>query len=176
MFPYQEHVWFIGYVFYTPCPTCTFLMPWSCFALRHHVYTPLLPLPCLSLYLISSSLACYVYFMLCSIFLRCFVFCLSFIFSFILYPSCIIILVHIFFSFPHFSWPICLFLTKRGRVFQKVYQKVLSFLYDSCAHSQWEKFHFLCTFLMGEIPFLMHIRRGRKSQTRCIYQGRRHFL
>ena len=37
-----------------------------------------------------SSLACHVYFMLCSIFLDVFVFHLSFIFSFILHPSCII--------------------------------------------------------------------------------------
>ena len=44
----------------------------------------------------------HVMFTLCFVpfFLRCFVFCLSFIFSFILHPSCIITLVHIFFSFP----------------------------------------------------------------------------
>ena len=46
----------------------------SCIALRHHMYAPLLPLPCLGLYLVSSSLACHIYLMLYSIvFLRCFV-------------------------------------------------------------------------------------------------------
>ena len=73
------------------------------------------------------------YFMLCCIvFLRCFVFCLSFIFSFILYPSCIFILVHIIFSFPRSFWPFCPFVSKRGRVLQRVYQRLLSFLYDLC--------------------------------------------
>ena len=49
---------------------------------------------CLGLYFIPSSLACHVYFMLYSIVsLRCFIFCLSFIFSFILHPSCIILLL-----------------------------------------------------------------------------------
>ena len=43
----------------------------------------------LGLYFVSSSLACYIYFILCSIF-DVFVFRLSFIFSFILHPSCII--------------------------------------------------------------------------------------
>ena len=101
----------------------------------------------LGLYFISSSLTCHVYFMLYSIVsLKCFIFCLSFIFSFILYPSCIFILVHIFFSFPRSFWPLCLFVSKRERV----HQRVLSFLYDSCAHSKGEKFYFLCTFLGGE--------------------------
>ena len=102
------------------------------------------------------------YFMLCSIvFLTCFVFCLSFIFSFILYPSCIITLVHIFFSFPPSSLSICVFVTKRGRV----YRRVLSFLYDSCAYSKGEKFYFLCTILGGESL------RGD-----AYTKGRRHFL
>ena len=48
-------------------------------------------LSCLGIYHVSSSLTCYVYFMLCSIFFKdVFVFHLSFIFSFILHPSCII--------------------------------------------------------------------------------------
>ena len=84
-------------------------------------------------------------------------FCLLFelYFSFILHPSCIITLVHIFFSFPPSFLSICLFVTKRGRV--------LSFLYDSCAHSQEEKF------------YLMHIRRGRNSiREMHILRERRH--
>ena len=105
------------FVFYTLLPTCAFLKLCSCIAHNHLLHTPLLPLPCLGLYLVSSSLACHVYFILCNIvFLRCFVFCLSFIFSFILYPSCIFILVHIFFSFPRSFWSLCLFVSKRERV------------------------------------------------------------
>ena len=99
------------------------------------MYTPLLPLPCLAQY--------HVYFILCSIlFLRCFVFCLS---SFLIHvvPYMHPILVHIFISFLYSSWIICVFVTKRERV--------LSFLYDSCPHSQGEKFYFLCTFVGGEI-------------------------
>ena len=46
----------------------------------------------------------------------CFVLALSFIFLFILLPSCIIIIVRSFISCPHFSLALCLFLTKRGRV------------------------------------------------------------
>ena len=133
----------------------TKLWGFSCFLTRNTFgllvvyFTSLAPhvhFSCLGLYFVSSSLACHVYFMLCSIFFRCFVFWLSFIFSFILYPSCIIILVHIFFSFPHFSWSLCLFVSKRGRV----YWKVLSFLYDSWSHSQGEKLYFLCTFVGRE--------------------------
>ena len=91
MFPHQKHVWFISCVFYKPCPICAFLMYCSCIAHSHLMHTPLLPLPCLGLYIVSSSLACHVYFMLCSIdFLSCFVFCLSFIFSFILYPHALL--------------------------------------------------------------------------------------
>ena len=45
---------------------------------------------CLGLHLVPSSLACYVYFMFCSIFLNVFVFRLNFIFSFILHLLCII--------------------------------------------------------------------------------------
>ena len=105
------------FVFYTLFPTCAFLKLCSCIAHNHLLHTPLLPLPCLGLYLVSSSLACHVYFILCNIvFLRCSVFCLSFIFSFILYPSCIFILVPIFFSFPRSFWPLCLFVSKRERV------------------------------------------------------------
>ena len=51
----------------------------------------LCPCHAIGLHLVASSLAFHVYFMLCSIVsLRCFIFCLNFIFSFILHPSCII--------------------------------------------------------------------------------------
>ena len=77
-------------------------------------------------------LACHVYLILSST-----IFCLLFKlhFSFISHPSCIIIIVHTFISCPHFSLTLCLFMTKRGRVYYRVvYWSVLSFLYDSCAH------------------------------------------
>ena len=76
MFPHYEHVRFIGCVFNTPCPTCAFSLLWSCIAYNYLLHTPLLPLSCISLYLVSSSL--YVMFTLCFVAL-CFVFYLSFI-------------------------------------------------------------------------------------------------
>ena len=124
-----EHVWFIGCVFNTPYPTCAFFMHWSCIAhSRHLLHTPLLPLSCIGLYLVSSSW--HVMFTLCFVAFY-FVLGLSLIFSFISYPSCIIIFVHTFISYPRFSLTLCLFLTKRGRIYSREYNKVfLSFLYD----------------------------------------------
>ena len=68
-----------------------------------------------------------------------FVFDLSFIFSFILYPSCIIIIVCSFITCLGFSLTLCLFLTKRGRVYSRKYTS--------------EHCHFYIT--------LVHIRKGR---------------
>ena len=109
MFPHQEHGWFIGCVFNTPCLTCAFSMHWSCIAHSHLLHTPLLPLSCIGLYLTSSSQ--YVMFTYCFVAFY-FVLVLSFIFSFISHPSCIIIIVHTFISCPLFSLTLCLFLTK----------------------------------------------------------------
>lgn len=75
-------------------------MPCSCITYNHLLYTTLPPLPCLAQYLISKSLTCHFYFMICSI-LFCLLF--EFHFSFILYPICILILVPIFLFFPHSS-------------------------------------------------------------------------
>ena len=149
IFPHQEHVWFIGCVFNTPYPTCAFFMHWSCIALSHLLHTPLLPLSCIGLNLAVSSQL--VMSTLC--FVACyFVLGLSFIFSFVLHPSCIISIVHTFISCPRFFLTLCLFLTKRGRVYSREYTRVfLSSLYDSCAHSQGEKFYFSYTFVRGEI-------------------------
>ena len=72
-------------------------------------------------------------------------------FLFILHPSCIIFLVHIFTSCLLFSLTFCLFVSKKGRVY-------------------------FCYFYMT----LVHILRGRNSiscahlygeRYRCIYQG-----
>ena len=84
MFPHQEHVWFIGYVLYTPCPTCAFLMLCSCSAHSHLLHTPLLPLSCLGLYLISSSLACHILLYTLQFFVFK-VFCLLFEFHFLIH-------------------------------------------------------------------------------------------
>ena len=102
----------------------------------------------LGLYLVPSSLACHVYFILCSI--LCF--CHSFEFHFLIRfePLMHHTLAHIFFSFLPSSWLICLFVTKRGRLYKRVYRCVSSCFYDSCAHSLGEKF------------YLVHIRKGRK--------------
>ena len=102
MFPHQKHVWFIGCVFYTPCHTCVFLMLCSRIEHSNLLHTPLLAMSCLGLYLVFSSSTCHVYFILSSIF-KVFFFFFELYFSFILYPSCIFILVHIFISFPHSS-------------------------------------------------------------------------
>ena len=88
-------------------------------------------------------------------FTLCFVACyfvlgLSFIFSFILHPSCIIIIVRSFISYPHFFLTLCLFLKKRGRVYSREY------ISECFVISIW----LLCTSLGGEILFLMHICRG----------------
>ena len=55
IFPHQEHVWIIGCVFNTPCHTYAFSMHWSYIAYCHLLHTPLLPLSCTGLYLVSSS-------------------------------------------------------------------------------------------------------------------------
>ena len=151
MLPHQKHVWFIGCVFNTPCPTCAFSMHWSCIAHSHLLHTPLLPLSCIGLYLTSSSQ--HVMFTFCFVAFY-FVLGLSFIFSFILHPSCIIIIVHTFISFLHFSLTLCLFLTKRGRVYSREYTKVF------------------CHFYMT----LVHILRGRNSISHAHLQGQRYSI
>ena len=59
-------------------------------------------------------------------------------------------LVHIFFSFPPSSWFICLFVTKRGRV----YRCVSSFIYDSCTFVG-EENHRGDVYTKGEKTFLL---------------------
>ena len=150
MFPHLEHVWIIGCVFNTPCPTCAFSMLWSCIAYSHPLHTPLLTLSYIGLYLISSSQ--HVMFTLCIV--ACyFVLCLSFIFSFILHPLCIIFIVRSFISCPLFSLTFCLFLTKRGRVYSREYTGVFC--------------HFYITLVMT----LVHSLRGRNSISRAHLQG-----
>ena len=158
MFPHQEHVWFVGCIFCTLYPTCAFFMNWSCIALSHLLHTHLLPLSCIGLYLISSSQ--HVIFTLC--FVACyFVLGLSFIFSFILHPSCIIIIVCSFISCPLFSLTLYLFLTKRGRVYSREYTGVFCHFYMTLVH-----------ILRGRNSISRaHLQGGDFPQWRCIYQG-----
>ena len=159
MFPHQEHVWFISCVFCTICPTCAFFMHWSCIALSHLLHTPLLPLSCIGLDLTVSS----QHVMLTLYFVACyFVLGLNFIFSFILHPSCIISIVHTFISCPRFFLTLCLFLTKRGRVYYRECFGVFCHFYMTLVH-----------ILRGRNSIShMHICRGRDiPQGRCIYQG-----
>ena len=106
------------------------------------------------------------FFMLCSIlFLRYFVFCLSFIFSFILHPLMHLDPCSYLLFFPLSSCFIFLFMTKREKAYKRVYQSVSSFQYDSCAYSQGKKF------------YLVYIHRGRNSiREMHILRGRRHLL
>ena len=161
MFPHYEHVWFIDCIFYTPYPICAFFMHWSCIAHSHLLHTPLLLLSCISLYLVSSSQ--HIMFTLCFVAL-CFVLGLSFIFSFISHPSCIISIIRSFISCLCFSLTLCLFLTKRGRVYFREYtEEFLSFLYDSYIHP-WGRNSISRAYLQGESYSIreMHIPRRRK--------------
>ena len=90
-------------------------------------------------------------------FLRCFFFCLIFIFSFILYPSCIFTLVHFSLFLPSFLLIHLSICDKKWESILK-YTWVYHHFYMTCAHSQREKF------------YLLHIRKGRKLSRRCIYQ------
>ena len=93
----------------------------------------------------------------------CFVFCLNFIFSFILHPSCIFILVHFFISCPHFSLTLCLFVTKRERVYSREYTGELCHFYMILMHILKGRNSISCTFVEGEITIgEMHIPRGRR--------------
>ena len=166
MLPHQEHVWFIGCVFNTPCPICAFFMHWSCIAHSHFLHTPLLPLSCIRLYLIFSSQN--VMFTLCFVAL-CFVIGLSFIFSFISHFLCIIIIVRSFISCPRFSLTLCLFLTKRGRVYSREYTRVFCHFFMTLVHIFKGRNSISHAHLQGERYSIgeMHIPRGRRH---CVNQ------
>ena len=152
IFPRQEHVWLIGCVFNTPYPTCAFFMHWSCIALSHLLQTPLLPLSCIGLYLASSFQ--HVMSTLCSVAFYI-VLGLCFIFSFISHPSCIISIVRTFISCLRFFLTLCLFLTKRGRVYSREYTGVFCHIYTT------------------PVLTLVHILKGRNSISHAHLQGER---
>ena len=126
MFPHQEHVWFIGCVFNTPCPTCVFSIHWSCIAYSHLLHTHLLPLSCIGLYLVHPSMSCLPYTLY--------------------HLVCLRIEIYLTPLMHHYHWSYLLLLPsflldplsipdKKGEsILQRVHQNVLSFLYDSCAH------------------------------------------
>ena len=147
MFPHQKHVWFIGCVFNTPCPTCAFFMHWSCIALNHFLHTLLLPLSCIGLDLAFSSQ--HVMTTLCSIAFYI-VLGLSFIFSFTSQPSYIISIVRTFISCSHFFLTLCLFLTKRGRVYSREYIEVFCHFYITLVHILRERNFISHAHLQGE--------------------------
>ena len=93
-------------------------------------------------------LACHVYLILCSI-----LFCLRFELHFLIHLAPLIYHYHCSYLHLLLSFlldPFVYSCKKGGRVYSKVvYQRVLSFLYDSCARSQGEKFYFSCTFVGG---------------------------
>ena len=161
MFPHQEHVWFIGCVFNTPCPTCAFFMHWSCIAHSHILHTPLLPLSCIGLDLASSSQ--HVMSTLCSVPVYI-VLGLSFIFSFISHLSCIISIVRTSLSCPRFFLTLCLFLTKRGRVYSREYTRVFCHFYMTLVHILRGRNSISHAHLQEESYSIgeMHILRGRR--------------
>ena len=87
--------------------------------------------PCHALVYTLFMLACHVYLMLCS---TLFVLGLSFIFSFILHPSCIIIIVCTFISCPRFSLTLCLFVTKRREYTLESIPKSFCHFYMALVH------------------------------------------
>ena len=141
-------------------------MHWSCIAHSHLLHTPLLPLSCLGLYLVSSSLACHVllYALLLCVFK---VFCLLFELLFLInlaplmhhYPY------SYFLFFPSFLLIHLSIRDKKGESILESVMECIVISYDSCAHSQEEKF------------YLVHIYRGRNFIGEMhIPRGRRHLL
>ena len=159
MFSHQEHVWFIGCVFNTTCPTCAFSMHWSYIAYCHLIHTPLLPLSCIGLYLVSSSQ--HVMFTLCFV-AFCYVLCFELHFLIHLAP----LMHHSPYSFlhllPSFLLDPIVYSCQKGGEY------TLECIPESFVISIW----LLCISLEGEILFLVHICRGRDiPQGRCMYQG-----
>ena len=148
MFPYQEHVWFIGCVFNTPCPTFAFSMLYSCIAHSQLLHTPLLPLLCIGLYIVFSSQ--HIMFTLCFV-AFCFVFCLSFISHSSHTPhASISSFISSYLSFILLD-PFVYSCQKGGKYTLEQYTwRFLSFLFDFCAHSQGEILYFSRTFVGGE--------------------------
>ena len=115
---------------------------------------------CLGIYHVPSSLACYVYSMLCSIFFLfyVFVFHLSFIFSFILHHSCITFYPFLYLLFfPSFLLLHLFICDKKG----EEYTGVFCHFYITHVHILRERNSISCTFIGEKTIREMHISRGR---------------
>ena len=90
--------------------------------------------------------------MLCSIFLIFLSFiCASFSHLFCTPHASSFTLVHIFFSFPHSSWFICLFVKKR-KEYTREYTEVYHHFYMTHVHIFRGRNSISCTFIGGESP------------------------
>ena len=111
-------------------------------------------------------LTCHVYLMLCRT-----LFCHRIELHFLLHLAPVMPHQHCLFLhlLPSFLLDSLSILDKKGEsILQKVYRRVFSSLYDSCAHPQEEKFYFSCIFVVGRYSIEeMHIPRGRRH---CVNQ------
>ena len=105
---------------------------------------------CLGLYHIPSSLAYHVYFILCSIFLDVFGFRLSFIFLFILHPSCIIFYPCSYLLFFPFFLLIHLSIHDKKEEYTGEYTGVFRHFYMTHVHILRERNSTSCTFVGGK--------------------------
>ena len=140
-------------------------MPCSCIAHMHLLHTSCHPYHAMFYFMLLhhfdllASLACHVFFILCSIlFLRCFLFCLSFIF----HSSCL--------SYASLSFFLSSFLSliflgpfvyscQKGGEYTREYTKKYCHFYMALDHILKGRNFISCTFVGREIPY-----------GRCIYQ------
>ena len=116
-----------------------------------------------------SSLACHVYFMLCSIFLDVFVFHLSFIFSFILHPSCIIFYHCSYLLFFSSFLLICLSIHDKKGESAREYTGVYHHFYMTYMHILKGRNSTSCTFIEGESHRGDAYTKGEKTFSLVIY-------
>ena len=124
---------------------------------------------CLGLYHVPSSLACHVYFMLYSIFFKdVFVFHLSFIFSFILHPSCILSL---FISYLLSLLPLDSFVYSWQKVREYIgeYTGVFCHFYMTHVHILKGRYSTSCTFVGEENHRGDVYTKGEKTFLLCLF-------
>ena len=156
MFPHQDHVWFIGCVFHTPCPTCAFSMHWTQPPLAYTFATLVMHwfIPYFFI------LACHVYLILCSI-----LFCLRFVLHFLILLAPLIL--HSHYSYLHLlpSFlldPFIYLCKKRGKYTLEQYAREFCHFYMTFVPILWGGNFISCAHLQGERYFIreMHIPRG----------------
>ena len=104
-------------------------------------------------------------FTLCFVAFFVFVFHLSFIFSFILHPSCI---AHIFFSFPPSSWLMCTFL-ERGNSTSCTFVEGESHREDAYTNGEKTSFHEKTKFCLFDFMFVFSLLYGALSYVQYLY-------